>query len=122
LDYIVHYYPQSGCCLRDCYDVFLQHANGEFLDEIRFINPTFSVKEKIIRGLQYGYSAPLYKYQWNGFNLDTIEYIFFPDSTNGYHYIKSRHYLFSREKDKDKKGQIIKGIPDEYKNIPTGYN
>ena len=111
LDYLFHWYPMSGCCLRDIYDIYLQKTNGEFTTEIEFINPNFSAKEKTIRGLRYGWSAPLYKYKWNGYKVDTIEYIYFPDSTNGNHFIRRK------QEDENEKGEIIKQLPDEYKQI-----
>jgi len=114
LDYLFHWYPMSGCCLRDVFDVFLQKQNGDFSDEIEFINPDFSAKERLIRGLCYGYSALLYKYRWNGYSVDTVEYIYFPDSTNGNHYIRRKH------KNENEKGEIIKQLPDEYKKIGYG--
>ncbi|MBP9185676.1 MAG: hypothetical protein KBG11_01145 [Bacteroidia bacterium] len=114
LDYLFHWYPMSGCCTRDIYDVFLQKSNGDFSREFEFINPTFSTKEKIVRGMCYGYSAPLYKYKWRGFNIDTVEYVYFPDTTNGGHYLKRKH------KNENEKGQILKGLPDEYKKIGYG--
>lgn len=114
VDYLFHWYPMSGCCLRDIYDVYLQKPNGDFADEQEFINPNFSAKEKIIRGLCYGYGAPLYKYKWNGYKVDTIEYIYFPDSKNGNHFIRRKH------EDETEKGEIIKQLPDEYKKIGYG--
>lgn len=114
LDYLFHWYPMSGCCERDIYDVFLQMSNGNFLSEMEFINPNFSLKEKIIRGRCYGHRAPLYKYKWVGYKVDTIEYIYFPDSTNGNRYIRRK------KEDENEKGVIIKQLPTEYKNIGYG--
>jgi hypothetical protein len=115
VDYLFHWYPMSGCCLREIFDVYLQKPNGDFAEEVEFINPSFSAKEKTIRGLCYGYGAPLYKYKWNGYKVDTIEYIYFPDSTNGNRFIKRKH------EDETEKGVIIKQLPDEYKKIGYGY-
>lgn len=116
LDYLFHWYPMSGCCTRDIYNVFLQKQNGNFSDEFEFINPTFSAKEKIIRGMCYGWPALLYKYKWNNYAVDTIEYIYFPDSTNGNHCLRRKH------KDENEKGEILKSLPDEYKKIGYGYD
>jgi len=41
IDYLFHWYPMSGCCLRDIYDVFLQKPNGDFAEEVEFVNPNF---------------------------------------------------------------------------------
>ncbi len=48
-DFLIHWYPSSGCCRRDIYDVYLyQKAKGNFTSGYEFINPTFSPSEKII--------------------------------------------------------------------------
>jgi len=111
LDYLFHWYPPSGCCARDIFDVYLQETNGNFFDEFEFINLTFSPKEKVVRGRCYGREAPFYKYKWNGSELDTIEYIFVPDSTNGNNYVRKRH------EDEKEKGIVLKQLPDEYKKL-----
>ncbi len=115
LDYLFHWYPMSGCCDRDIYVVFLQKDNGDFSNEIEFINPHFSAKEKIIRGRRYGFDAPLYKFKWNGQKVDTIEFIYFPHSTKEGKYVKRKH------ESESEKGEVLKIIPDEYKRIGYGY-
>ena len=94
-DFVVHWYPSSGCCRRNIYYVYLyQKDKGTFTPKYEFINPTFSASEKIIRGIDYGQpgEGPLYKYKWNGLHVDTIEYIY-PSDT------------------------IQKGLPSEYRKI-----
>ena len=115
-DYLYHWYPLSGCCSRDIYDVFLQKTNGDFTEKIKFINPTFSSNEKIIRGLCYGHGSPLYKYKWNKFSVDTIEFIYFPNSANGNKYIRRKH------NSETEIGQILKDLPLEYKKIGYSYD
>jgi hypothetical protein len=116
-DFLFHWYPSSGCCRRDIYDVFLYNeANHKFSDEYEFINPTFSSKEKVIRGIEYGHpgSVPLYKYKWNGAKVDTIEFIY-PDTTKGKFYLsKVRDYDMAVQK-----GKVLKGLPKEYRNIES---
>lgn len=114
LDFFVHWYPPAGCCPRDVYDVFLQSSTGVFSREFEFMNPVFSPREKIIRGRSYGYEAPLYKYKWRGFNVDTLEFIYFPGDENGPHLVKRRH------DNRKEKGQRLRELPDEFKKI--GYN
>ena len=48
-------------------------------DRNSIINPTFSPKEKIIRGVGYGHpgETEMYKYKWNGNTIDTMEYVYF---------------------------------------------
>jgi hypothetical protein len=120
-DFIVHWYPSSGCCRRNIYDVFLNlNKSGRFTAQYRFINPTFSIKEKIIRGVLYGHPGEvgLYKYKWNGFNtVDTIEFIY-PDrsDTLNRHYIKTVKRLYSS---KNIKKINLKSVPKEYLNIES---
>ncbi|SFQ60275.1 hypothetical protein SAMN05444144_109172 [Flavobacterium akiainvivens] len=41
-DFAVHWYPSSGCCARDRYDVYIFNPKtGAFADKQEFINPTF---------------------------------------------------------------------------------
>lgn len=109
LDYLFHWYPMSGCCSRDIYDVHLQKENGDFSRKLTFINPIFSPKQKIVRGKCYGQNPALYKYKWRGNKIDTIEYIFFDMKRN--QYVKRNH------DDENEKGQILDALPNEYKNV-----
>lgn len=115
-DYIVYSYPSSGCCLANKYDVTLFKENDSALTkEYQFINPTFYPKEKIIRG--FGYASPnevnLYKYKWNDFKVDTIEFIN-PNFNKKGEYIRTKHKLFyATEKD----GVVLKSVPKEYHKI-----
>ncbi|HCW08958.1 MAG TPA: hypothetical protein DGG95_16505 [Cytophagales bacterium] len=119
-DFLVKWYPASGCCLRHMYNVFLNVDNsGTFSNYIEFINPTFSPGEKIVRGITYGHpgEASLYKCQWNGLKLDTIEFIFH-DPTNKDLLIKNKKdsYLYKGED-----GVKLKEVPKEYLII-RGYD
>jgi hypothetical protein len=78
-DFVVHWYPSSGCCRRNIYDVYLYQKNsGNFTPKYEFINPTFSPSEKVIRGVEYSQpgEGPLYKYKWNGLRVDTVTFIY----------------------------------------------
>lgn len=112
-DLLIHWYPASGCCLRDIYDVYLQRPNGGFASQKEFINPSFSPKEKVIRGMCYGHAAPLYKYRWNGYEVDTVEFIHSPDTIGG-------AYLRNKSLDESTRGTVLKDIPIEYKKIGYG--
>jgi len=118
-DFIVHWYPNSGCCRRNILDVYLNTGNGSFTKQYEFINPTFSVKEKVIRGVLYGHPGEvgLYKYKWNGLKVDTIEFIY-PDESDtlNRHYIKTNRELYSSKNVKQIK---LKSIPKEYKTIDS---
>ncbi|MDD5571739.1 MAG: hypothetical protein PHD97_11385 [Bacteroidales bacterium] len=119
LDYLVHWYPLAGCCLRDIFDVYLQKENCDFSEEFEFINPTFFLDEKVIRGLCYGWNAPLYKFEWKDFSIDTIEYIYMPDNENKKSCSKKndKNYVRRKHEDRNEKGEILKGLPNEYKNL-----
>ena len=117
-DFIVLWYPSSGCCLRNIYNVYLnQPDKGSFTMDYEFINPTFSAKEKIIRGVTYGHPGEvgLYKYKWNGLQVDTIEFIY-PDTNNKEQFIKTNKKL-AYKKSTEKAGMILKNIPKEYHKI-----
>jgi hypothetical protein len=49
------------------------------------MNPTFSPKEKIIRGICYGQAGDteMYKYKWRGRHIDTLEFIAYQKRPNG---------------------------------------
>ncbi len=74
-DFIIESYPMSGCCLAELRDVYLFQNKTKFTEKYDFINPTFYPKEKVIRGLTYGWNPLLYKYKWNGLKIDTLEHI-----------------------------------------------
>ena len=76
-DFVVNWYGASGCCLKAFSNVYLLKADKkEFSKNFEFINPTFSPKEKIIRGICYGHpgNTEMYKYKWNGEQVDTLEF------------------------------------------------
>jgi len=115
-DYVLKWYPNSGCCLANTYDVSLYNKKNTNLNkEIEFINPTFFVKEKIIRGFTYGQpnDVDLYKYRWNKYKIDTIEYIMH-NYNNKNEFIRSKKEKYSAT---EKDGQILKKIPKEYYKI-----
>jgi hypothetical protein len=119
-DFLVHWYPNSGCCRRDIYNVFLNQSDtGTFTLNYEFINPTFSPKEKVIRGVEYGHPGEvgLYKYKWNGFQVDTIEFIYPEQSdTINRFYLKTNKPLYSKQNIKKEK---LKTVPKEYHNIDS---
>lgn len=122
-DFLVHWYPSSGCCIRDIYGVYLYQSNtGKFTEVYEFINPTFSPKEKIIRGVCYGHpgETELYKYKWNGETVDTVEYIYYQKNDQGEitGVISSNNSPNSSKKNKTK---LLKSVPNEYKTI-EGYD
>ncbi|KXX66794.1 hypothetical protein [Flammeovirga sp. SJP92] len=116
-DFLVHWYPSSGCCRRNVYNVYLNQPDGTFTTDYEFINPTFSSSEQIIRGVGYGHPGEvgLYKYKWDGLEVDTLEYIY-PDVSKEGQFIKT----VSKEYRPDKtKGTILKEVPREYLEIES---
>lgn len=117
-DFLVHWYPSSGCCRRDIYNAFLyQTKTGSFTNDYEFINPTFFPKEKIIRGVEYGHPGEvgLYKYKWNGLKVDTIEF-FYPFVKHKGKFIKTKKQEF-RPTEKD--GIVSNSLPVEYRRIES---
>jgi len=115
-DFLVHWYPSSGCCRRDVYNAFLyQPQTGAFTNDYEFINPTFSTKEKIIRGVEYGHPGEvgLYKYKWNGLKVDTIEFVY-PFVNHKGKFVKTKKQEY-RPTEKD--GIVLSSLPIEYKRI-----
>ena len=117
-DFLVHWYPSSGCCRRNVYNVYLnQPDKGNFTQDYEFINPTFSAKEKIIRGVEYGHpeEVGIYKYKWNGLQVDTIEFIY-PDANNNGQFIKTKKSAY---RPTEKEGLVLKAVPKEYQKIES---
>lgn len=117
-DFLVHWYPSSGCCRRDVYNVYLKQPDkGNFTQDYEFINPTFSANEKIIRGVEYGHPGEvgLYKYKWNGLQVDTIEFIY-PDANNKGQFIKTKKGVY---RPTEKEGVVLKSVPKEYLKIES---
>ncbi|MDH6307446.1 hypothetical protein M2451_000595 [Dysgonomonas sp. PFB1-18] len=112
-DLDVWWYPSSGCCRRNVHDIYLSDAEtGRLSDKYEFINPTFYPKEKIIRGVGYGYEGVLYKYKWNGTVVDTIEYIWqYADYEKPE--LKPQYFRISAKGDTVK----IPAIPKEYLTV-----
>lgn len=123
-DFVVNWYGSSGCCLKAFSNVYLLRNDlKSFSRNFEFINPTFSPTEKIIRGVDYGQpgETDMYKYKWNGEQVDTVEYIYFGQDSSGYH--KNKIYVSTKEPrdDNPKTSHRIDKIPIEYAKI-FGYN
>jgi hypothetical protein len=115
-DFVIHWSPSSGCCKRDIYSVYLSQADQEtFINEYRFVNPTFSPKEKLVRGVGYGYpeAISLYKYKWDGIMIDPIEFIYH-DVTNKGKYIRT---ATRKHNPSEKDGELLDTVPKEYHYI-----
>jgi hypothetical protein len=83
-----------------------------------FTNPSFSIKENVIRGVLHGDAGgtEIYKYRWNGIEIDTIEYIYHDYRVKG-QFIKSR-YLPHDKRNNEKEKINLKSLPEEYLNLP----
>ncbi|MBK8342951.1 MAG: hypothetical protein IPL12_06220 [Bacteroidetes bacterium] len=121
-DFVVNWYGSNGCCLKAFSNVYLllQDKNS-FSDDFEFINPTFSPKEKILRGICYGHpgNTEMYKYRWNGVKVDTVEYVSYERNEKG----KTGKIIISTDvpySSKSKTVKVLKSVPLEYKKI-DGY-
>ena len=125
LDVITSYYSPSGCCRRN--DIYVRVYNPfthQFEKGLSFMNPTFYPKEGIIRGVKYGHpgEVPLYKFKWNSFAIDTIEYVY-PDKDRKSNFILSQRRLTYDELKNlslltgDPRVRIVGKLPEEYLTI-----
>ena len=124
-DFVVNWYGSIGCCLRAFSAVYLLRPDKQtFSNEFEFINPKFSPKEKIIRGICYGHpgETEMYKYKWNGEKVDTLEYVYYEKNQNG---DKTGKIIISTKRfpceENNKILKRLNSVPNEYKKI-DGYN
>jgi hypothetical protein len=116
-DFLVHWYPSSGCCRRNIYNVYLYNEKtGGFRNKLEFINPTFSPSERLVRGVEYGQpgDAALYKFKWNGLKVDTVEFIL-PDT------VSKKFHIFKHWRDHNDAtaGKFLTEVPKEYHKIES---
>lgn len=123
-DFVVNWYGTNGCCLKAYSNVYILKQNKrEFAENLEFINPTFSPKERIVRGICYGQpgETEMYKYRWNGEFLDTLEYVSYQKNNRG---LKTGKIIISKHesyKGDNKNVKILNSVPKEYRNI-AGYD
>lgn len=120
-DFIVNWYGNSGCCLKGFSNVYLyQRDKGTFTNDFEFINPTFSPKEGIIRGICYGHpgETEMYKFKWNGQKVDTISYVYYEKDEKG---IKTGKVIESNRRFPIKDQKVIikrlNSVPEEFTKI-----
>ncbi|UKN00731.1 hypothetical protein K6119_13420 [Paracrocinitomix mangrovi] len=76
-DFLIQWFPSSGCCPRECYDIYIfNHKTNSFNEPFDVINPVFYPGKKLIRGMGYGYGPSLYTKKWNQDSLETVEYFY----------------------------------------------
>ncbi len=123
-DFVVNWYGANGCCLKGFSNVYLLRQDKKsFSENFEFINPTFSPKEKIVRGICYGHpgETELYKYKWNGEQIDTLEYVSYEKDNKG---AKTGKILKTTDKpfgDQFKVLKVLNSVPKEYIKI-EGYD
>lgn len=123
-DFVVNTYGSNGCCLKAFSKVYLLKQDKKaFSEEFEFINPTFSPEEKIIRGVCYGHpgETDMYKYRWNAYQVDTLEYVSYETNAEG---IKTGKIITSTKRpfnNNSKTLKILNAVPAEYKKI-EGYD
>ncbi|MDO4880693.1 MAG: hypothetical protein Q3983_05385 [Capnocytophaga sp.] len=117
-DFLINFYPASGCCMRDVYIVYLSpnKKEGKITNSLEFMNPTFFPEEQVIRGVDYGHPGEvgLYTYRWKGEEVDTLEYIYPDYTTRGKTFIKTGKSCYYPTKEE---GIPLKKLPEEYKKI-----
>lgn len=119
-DFVVSLYGKTGCCLKGFRWVYLLRGDHQaFSEGIEFINPTFSPREGIIRGICYGHPGhtEVYKYRWRGERVDTVEYVYYERDTNRYRtgeVIVSNHRPYHEG---HKVLRRLKEVPTEYARI-----
>lgn len=122
-DFVVNWYGSSGCCLKAFSNVYLLRKDKKaFSDKFEFINPTFSPKEKIVRGVCYGHpgETQMYKYKWNGEKVDTLEYVSYECNEKG----KTGKIIITTDLHYGTKYKVLKklnSVPTEYRKI-EGYD
>ncbi|MCF6405469.1 hypothetical protein L3C95_21375 [Chitinophaga filiformis] len=123
-DFVVNGYSANGCCLKGFSIVYLLRQDmRSFSEGFHFINPTFSPKEHMIRGICYGHpgETEMYKYRWNGEAVDTVEYIYYERNDNGK---KTGKIIVSNnepDRDNHKVLRRLSVMPAEYEKI-EGYD
>lgn len=121
-DFVVNWYGSSGCCLKAFSNVYLMRTDKKnFSNSFEFINPTFSPKEKLIRGVCYGHPSEteMYKYKWNKEAVDTLEYISYEKNEKG---VKTGKVIVSNRRPFKDNSRILKrlnSVPNEYKSIDS---
>lgn len=123
-DFVVNWYGVNGCCLKAFSNVYLLRSDKKsFSNSFEFINPTFSPREKIIRGVCYGHpgQTEMYKYKWNKEAVDTVEYIYYAkNSQDG----KTGKLIVSNNLPYSPNHKVVRRLnhpPIEYRKI-EGYN
>lgn len=123
-DFVVNWYGSTGCCLKAFSNIYLLRADEkEFSRNFEFINPTFSPKEKVIRGVCYGHpgNTEMYKYKWSGEQVDTLEYVSYEKKENE---VKTGKIIISNTTPYSKNYKVVKRLnkpPKEYEKI-EGYS
>lgn len=123
-DFVVNWYGSNGCCLKAFSNVYLiRQDKKSFSGNFEFINPTFSPKEKIIRGVEYGHpgETEMYKYKWIGEKVDTLEYVSFQKNDKGEKTGKILIHSNRKQGDPEKTLKVLNSVPTEYKKI-EGYD
>lgn len=115
-DFVIFWYPTAGNWRRDIRTVYLNNtAQQTFSTAYTFVNPKFDPTTGIIRGIEYGNpeSSGFYKYQWKGFVLDTIAYLYpHPIQKGKYIQVPNEGYIEHLDQ-----GLLLDSLPAEYKIV-----
>lgn len=124
LDYVVDWYGTVGCCLKSFSEVYLQKKSSlEFTAPIELINPTFSPKERVVRGVEYGHpgQTEMYKLEWKGDSLIMLEYVSYEKRENGEKTGKVLLVYPEAKQDSIRIKARLNAVPKEYHSI-YGYD
>ncbi len=111
-------------------DFYLQNAEGAFNDPVKTFNSV--QKGKLLLG-HVNTNAPIekyYKFKWNGFALDTIEWIAYDNSKeSGKYYMSKKMAVFEVNKAKEyvigldkSEYKVLDELPSEYRVLDSLYD
>ncbi|MBO9563628.1 MAG: hypothetical protein J7621_12680 [Niastella sp.] len=118
IDYVASSYSGAGCCPRDEKVAYLYNEQtGDFYPAF-FFNPEFNDAEKVVYNTNYASPGQLVidKSRWEGLDLVLVESIY-PTLVANSLDVVAKPYTFTRITYPDKKEQIIKDVPEEYKKL-----
>jgi hypothetical protein len=123
-DFVVNWYGSNGCCLKGFTDIYLLRPDRHtFTEMFEFINPTFSLKEGVIRGIGYGHAGEtnMYKYKGNDDLVDTLEFVEYQKDDNGKKTGKVLVTSGNSSSANFRKSKVLDDVPKEYRTIDYYY-
>lgn len=75
IDFAIHWYPSSGCCLADIYDCYIyDEKTDQFSSKFEMPNPTFYPDRSTTFSMTYGHpgDTEFYEFEWTNNTIDTL--------------------------------------------------